>query len=131
MTTLIISKGDTAITIGTWCNPIITTTYTPLQGSELGYSQFGFAQFTRSVCPFKSKWAVRCFLIESVKQTFFQLITTADSFSLDHNYNWLLTMTDNIHRKQTFTSKIFIPVNEYSEVVIGARWDVNFTMLEV
>ena len=131
MTTLIISKGDVSVTIGTWCNPIITTTYNFLQGSELSYGQFGFPRFDRSTCPLKSKWTLNCYLVENVKNTLLDLIKTADLNSLDDNLNWLLTMTDNIHTKDTFTNCIFIPVNEYSENVIGQRWSVDLSIYQV
>lgn len=131
MTTLIISKGDVSVTIGTWCNPIISTTYTFLQGAELSYGQFGLPRFDRQTCPLKSKWTVQCYLVDNVKNTFLDLIKTADLNALDDNLSWLLTMTDNIDTKDTFTNCIFIPVNEYSETVIGQRWSVDFSIYQV
>lgn len=131
MTTLIISKGDKAVTIGTWCNPIISTTYTFLHGAELSYGQFGFPRFDRSTCPIKSKWTVQCYLVENTKNTFLDLIKTADLHTFDNDVSWLLTMTDNIDTKDTFTNCIFIPVNEYSETVIGERWSIDFSIYQV
>jgi hypothetical protein len=131
MTTLIISKGDTAVTIGTWCNPIISTSYNLLQGAELSYGQFGFPRFDRQTCPLKSKWTLTCYLVDNVKETLLDLIKTADLNALDDDLGWLLTMTDNIHTKDSFINCIFIPVNEYSESVIGNRWSIELSIYQV
>jgi hypothetical protein len=131
MTTLIISKGDVSVTIGTWCNPIISTTYNITQGAELSYGQFGFPRFDRQTCPIKSKWTVQCYLVDNVKNTLLDLIKTADLNALDDNLNWFLNMTDNIHTKDLFTNCIFIPVNEYSETAIGQRWSIDLSIYQV
>lgn len=131
MTTLIISKGDTAVTIGTWCNPIISSTYTFLQGASLSYGQFGFPRFDRQTCPFKSKWTVSCYLVEGTRDILLDLIKTADLNALDNDLGWLLTMIDNIDTKDTFTDCIFIPVDEYSQKVIGKRWSIEMSIYQV
>jgi hypothetical protein len=66
-----------------------------------------------------------------VKNTFLDLIKTADIHALDEDMSWLLTMADNIDTKDVFTNCIFIPVNEYSETVIGQRWSVDFSIYQV
>lgn len=129
MTTMILSKGETSVTFGTWCNPIISVEYTYAEGAEMSLSQWGYAQFDKATCPATRKWIVDCIAVTAIRDTFRLMIETMDDQVMDPNYNGLLTLVDNRHTNLTFF--VFIPLKEYSESPSGERWSLKFPLFQI